>query len=174
MDHNPSAVASPVRFRLAVLVALMAFASATLAATAWAADVQYGGEWCGHSKRTVLIAGPELTVWSGESWGIQTSEGTFAPWKLASVHCVSYGQVLTGKYSGNGSCTFTDPDGDSFTGAWQSTGGQPNVWTFLAGTGKWNGIQGHGTFKVEANHKRFPDGTGAFCLVHSGTYTLPQ
>lgn len=90
------------------------------------------------------------------------------------MHCVSYGKVLRGKYSGAGSCTFTDPHGDSFTGAWHAASGEPSVWTFLAGTGKWKGIQGKGIFKVVSNHKRFPDGTAAFCLEHHGTYTLPQ
>lgn len=159
---------------LAVAMVLAASVVSAAAVTAWAKDVEYGGEWCGHSKNTMLVAGPELTAWSNESWGIQTADSTFEPWKLATVHCVSYQQVLKGKYSGNGSCTFTDQAGDTFTGAWHIIPDQPNVWTFLAGTGKWRGIKGQGTFKVVPAKKRFPDGTGAYCLVHSGTYTLPE
>lgn len=173
MRNKPIAYNRTMRFRLGVLVALVTFAVAGFAAAAWAADMQYGGEWCGHSKSNRLIHSPGLSVWTGEQWGIETAESKTDPWRLFNVHCVSFSEVVKGKYHNESSCTFTDPDGDTITGGATSGPGQPNVWTFLAGTGKWKGIQGHGTFKVMPTHKHFPDGSGAFCLEHHGTYTLP-
>ena len=136
--------------------------------------MKYDSEWCGHSKNIFLLKSPELTVWTQEAWGITPAEPKSDPFRLFNVRCVSLSQVVNGKYHGEGSCSFTDPDGDTFTGVWTSVAGQPNRWNFAVGTGKWKGIQGEGTWHAEPAKKPFPDGSGAFCLVHSGKYTLPQ
>ena len=50
---------------------------------------------------------------------------------------------------------------------------KPGIWTFLSGTGKWQGIKGVGEFHPVSRGKDFPDGTFAFCNGHSGKYILP-
>jgi hypothetical protein len=67
----------------------------------------------------------------------------------------------------------TDPTGDIFIGEFQAVPDKPGIWTFLSGTGKWQGIKGGGEFHPVSRGKDFPDGTIAFCNGHSGKYTLP-
>ena len=160
---------------LAIAAVQATFALAAFSVTAWSAEVQYNdSEWCGHAKRNVLVSSPDLAVWAQEAWGIGTAERKSDPFRLFTVRCVSYSQVVKGNSGAQGSCSFTDPDGDTFTGLWTSGTGQPNTWTFVVGTGKWKGIQGDGTWRAEPGKKPFPDGTAAYCVVHSGKYTLPQ
>jgi hypothetical protein len=128
---------------------------------------------CGIQKRNVLYSTSDLTVLSSESWGIQPSESSFEPWKNASVHCAGYGRITQGKFSGTGSCLWTDPTGDIFVGEYQAVPDKPGIWTFLSGTGKWQGIKGSGEFHPVSRGKDFPDGTFALCNGHFGKYTLP-
>jgi len=141
---------------------------------AWAAESQYSGTFCGHSKATVLQAGPELTLLTSEAWAIQTPESSFKPWANATVHCVGYRRVIQGKATAIGACRWTDSAGDTFTGEYRDVPGEPGLWTFLGGTGKWQGIQGTGTYKLAGIGKPAPDGSTQYCIDHHGTYTLPQ
>jgi hypothetical protein len=50
---------------------------------------------------------------------------------------------------------------------------KPGIWTFLSGTGKWQGIKGVSELHPVSRSKDFPGGTFAFCNGHSGKYTLP-
>lgn len=154
---------------LVAAMAMMAGASA-----AGAAGTEYSGTFCGHAKSTLLQAGPELTVLISEFWGIQTPSSTFEPWAHATLRCVGYQQVVRGKVAANGACLWTDSAGDSFTGEYRDTAGQPGQWTFLHGTGKWKGIEGGGTYKRVSGSKPAKDGTVEVCNAHRGTYTLRQ
>jgi hypothetical protein len=150
-----------------------AVALAMGAGTAFAADVEYGGTWCGHSAAKALIAGPELTILSTETWAIETP-GTSKPEVLenAAVHCVGYIRILQGKSTSTSACHFTNAAGDTLTGEAVSEPDKPGRWTFLGGTGKWKGIQGGGTYKIVSRGK--PEkGASALCLTHSGTYSVP-
>jgi len=156
------------------LACATAVALAFGAGTAFATDVQYGGTWCGHGAATVLVAGPELTVLSTETWAIETP-GSSKPEVLenAAVHCVGYTRIQSGKSWSTSACHFTNAAGDTLTGEAVSEPGQPGKWTFLGGTGKWKGIQGGGTYKIVSRGKP-TKGSSALCLTHSGTYSLPQ
>lgn len=153
---------------IAVAMAMMAGASAAVAA-----GTEYGGTACGHTKLTLLQAGPELTVLVSQFWGVQTPSSTFEPWANATLRCVSYRQILQGKVAANGACQWTDAEGDTFTGETREATGQPGQWTFLHGTGKWKGIQGDGTWKVVSSSRPAKDGTVEFCFSHKGMYVLP-
>jgi hypothetical protein len=155
---------------LTVAMALLVFA-----VSAWAAEAEYGGIYCAHQKRTTVIQqSPELTIFTAESWGIQTAESTFAPWKFSAVHCTNLVRIVNKARSSSGSCLWTDVDGDTMTGSSDQVPGQPGQWTFLGGTGKWQGIKGGGTYKLVGAAKPFPDETVAYCVQISGKYTLPQ
>lgn len=137
-------------------VVIAMIASMAFAVTAWGAETEYSGTLCGISKRNVLYSTSDLTVLSLETWGIQPSESTFEPWKNASVHCVGYGRITQGKLSSTGSCLWTDPTGDIFIGEFQAVPDKPGIWTFLSGTGKWQGIKGGGEFHPVSRGKTFP------------------
>jgi hypothetical protein len=153
------------------VIAMLAWTA--FAVTAWGAEMEYSGTFCGIRKSTVLYSTPDLTVLSYEGWGIQTPASTFEPWKNASVRCVAYGRITQGKMSSTGSCLWTDPTGDTFIGEFQGVPDKPGIWIFLSGTGKWQGIKGGGQFQPVSRGKDFADGTVAYCISHAGKYTLP-
>jgi len=156
------------------LACATAVALALGAGTAFAMDIQYSGTWCGHTAAKVLVAGPELTVLSTETWAIETP-GSSKPEVLdnAAVHCVGYVRILNGKSRSTAACHFTNAAGDTVTGEAVSGPDNPGTWTFLVGTGKWKGIRGGGTYKIVSRGKP-AQGASALCLSHSGTYSLPQ
>jgi hypothetical protein len=153
---------------------VIAVAMTTGASVASADETRYSGTFCEHIKSTLLQAGPELTVFTSQGWGVQTPQSTFEPWAHATVHCMGYQQVVEGKGVANGACQWTDATGDTFTGAYRHTVGTPGVWKFLGGTGKWKGIEGSGAYKVVSASKPAKDGTVEVCLAHHGKYTLPK
>lgn len=66
-----------------------------------------------------------------------------------------------------GHCDFVDMDGDVWT-IWYKADQEGGSWGFLAGTGKFNGIHGGGTFR---GGEAWSDGRGI--NYWDGTYTLP-
>jgi len=66
-----------------------------------------------------------------------------------------------------GHCDFVDMDGDVWT-AWYKADEDGGAWGFLAGTGKFNGIHGEGTFR---GGEGWSDGRGI--NYWDVTYTLP-
>jgi len=157
---------------------LAAFMAASAAFAAQAAETAYSGTFCGHTKTTMLQANSDATVFQFESWNIQTPDSGFKPWENASNHCIAYYRITQGKATAIGSCLWTDSDGDTFIGELSQAPDRANVWTFLAGTGKWKGITGGGTWQRVAAGKNGADGSGAgcishSCISHSGKYTLP-
>jgi hypothetical protein len=156
-------------------VVIAAITSMAFAVTAWGAEMDYSGTWCGHQKRTVLYSTPDLMVVASESWGILTPTSTSDPFQNASMHCVGYSRITQGKLSLINSCLGTDPTtGDTYIVESQAVPDKPGIiWTFLSGTGKWQGIKGGGGAQLVSRAKDFTDGTFAFCNSVSGKYTLP-
>ena len=156
--------------KLACAAAVAAMASAGAVA---AAGTDYSGQWCGHVKSEMLVAGPELTVFSAETWAIETP-GASTPKDMenSAVHCVGYVRIMHGKQWSTTACQFTDPGGDTFTGEAVNEPDKPGTWTFLHGTGEWKGIQGGGHYETVSRSKPV-QGSSAMCLKHSGSFTLP-
>lgn len=158
---------SKMRLAQAAILGMLAVSGSVVAA-------EYGGQWCGHSSITPLVARPGLTVLATETWGIETpGASTPKDWENAALHCVGYVRIVKGKAWSTSGCNFTDSAGDMFTGEAVSVPDQPGTWTFLGGTGRWKGIQGSGRYEVVSRGKP-AQGASALCLKHSGTYTLPQ
>ena len=77
---------------------------------------------------------------------------------------------MNGESTGVGYDTFTFPDGSTFTARWEGKGGpsgSQGTWTCIKGTGKFAGMQGHGTWKTSNV------GPGQFVGDDEGEYTLP-
>ena len=161
---------SAVRFLSGGLFALSVLGAT---GTVGAAETEYSGTWCASAKRTVLESNPDVTVTMIDSLGIQTPNSTFKPWENATVHCMGYYRSMQGKLTQKGACRWTDATGDTFTGEYEGTPDKPPVWTFLAGTGKWKGIKGSGTYRYVTAAKPADSGTLQLCIEHSGKYELP-
>ena len=122
--------------------------------------------WVGNT-----VAGEKFkvrTVWYGTKWdtinvgdekdhvlGLSESKGIVSNMegKTFGEGWLAYGTGIvdinpkTGA-TGEGYDTFTDKDGDKIymKWAWKPTG--PNPWTFYKGTGKFEGVQGKGTWSM--------------------------
>jgi hypothetical protein len=159
--------------KLLCLTAVGLLITSVVGFAAQAGETEYNFTWCGHSKGTLLTASPKLMIWTDDTPGIVTPQSTFKPFENMTIRCMGYHRVMEGKETAASACMMTDPAGDSFIG--ESTGlpDKPPVWTFLGGTGKWQGISGEGTYKIEAMSKPAADGSVEICVTPTGKYTLP-
>ena len=136
-----------------------------------AGETEYNFTWCGHSKGTMLTTSPQLMIWTDDTSGIVTPE--FKPFENTTVRCIGYHRVMEGKETAASACLMTDPAGDTLIGEGTGVPDKQPVWTFLGGTGKWQGISGSGTYKLVAMSKPASDGSVEICLTPTGKYTLP-
>ena len=159
---------------------ILSLAAVTLlSATAFAAQAAETADYsgltaCGHSKNTTLIAGPNLTIYLWEFGGIVPPESTFKPLQNATVHCTGYSRIMQGKLTGIAGCHWTDAAGDTFDGESVDAPDKPGAWTFLAGTGKYQGISGGGSYSTTAMGKMNADGSLELCFSPTGKWTLPK
>jgi hypothetical protein len=77
---------------------------------------------------------------------------------------------MNGEWMGGGFTHYTFPDGSTYTHRWEGKGGASGgqgTWTCIKGTGKFVGIQAHGTWTSDNV------GPGQFYSDEKGEYTLP-
>ena len=84
--------------------------------------------------------------------GVMLADGGTGPFHLAVHDCLS--SMVAGPDGApqqiNGVCDAIDKDGDVFW-MWFHNQGETHVWTFMGGTGKFDGITGGGTTKELAS-----------------------
>lgn len=134
------------RFHIAVAASALALTSAS----AFAADFPQSGA----TKATGYLTGssvegldgwatgsnPEIYVQSG----VVRGEKDGGPFDKMYLRCIGQDVSIAGKISDNGACTETDKAGDMIFESYGSDG-----FTFVGGTGKFKGITGGGTGKLE-------------------------
>ena len=77
------------------------------------------------------------------------------PFHLATQDCIGTTVIRTdGGQAGSGYCDAVDKDGDVWWIWWRSNR-NGSTWSFIDGTGKYEGIKGGGTTSIEA---AYPDG----------------
>ena len=103
--------------RSVVLVAVAALAPPT-----WGADTAYDFTVCTNAKITMLEARADLTAFGVETWGI-VATSTTKDMENATQHCLGTVRIVEGKQTGKGMCKWTDPNGNTFIGEWESTPG---------------------------------------------------
>ena len=117
---------------------------------------------------------PGVVVWVGSFVGVSMAEGRKGPLHNSGWECTGETAIQEGKvYRSGGFCLVTDPEGDTINLLWERTdvpGGAAEAktkGTYLSGTGKYTGIQGHYTFSCRLN------GAMANCSITGGEYKLP-
>ena len=99
-------------------IGILALAAVGIAGSVGAVESEYNATWCGTAKNTVLESGPDMMLFSQESWGIMTpTSKANDPFQDATTHCVGYVRILYGKTTAMGSCRWTDNTGDTFVGS---------------------------------------------------------
>ena len=101
--------------------------------------------------------------------GFMTSDDPASPLALTSMTCsgVTIVDEEGARLSGGGTCDSVDTDGDVAFLWWKSKGTAGN-WGFLGGTGKWEGVEGGGTYELNA----YVWADGRFGNNWKGTWTM--
>ncbi|MBL8533866.1 MAG: hypothetical protein JNL33_08425 [Betaproteobacteria bacterium] len=113
-----------------------------------------------------------VAVWTGTFVGTSLSDMKRGPlhavgWECTGESVLSEGNVLRS----GGFCLLTDPQGDTVNVMWERTN-VPGPFddaktrgTYVSGTGKFHGIQGHYTFACVKG--------GVVCAITGGDYRIP-
>ena len=102
-----------------------------------------------------LVMGSDHVQINYQDWGVQQEnpESTF-PAKTAASRCLgAYHATLGAVDNHNGFCAGIDADGDqwffTYEAAWTLASAQAGTFTYVGGTGKYQGISGGGTFTYQ-------------------------
>lgn len=127
---------------------------------------------CRSGTTEILVKSETFTLLAIEHMGVHVSY--FADsFDNNANHCVGTIKISDGIREGNGYCTNVDPDGDITVSAWAQKG-DVRTWSFVHGTGKWQGITGGGQFEPLPPAHPVKEGTYQGCVDVTGTYRLPK
>lgn len=127
---------------------------------------------CRSGTADVLMKSEAFTLMAIKHTGVHVSY--FADsFDNNSNHCVGTIKISNGVREGNGYCTNIDPDGDITISEW-SQKGEVRTWSFVHGTGKWQGITGGGQYEPLPPAHPVKKGTYQGCVDVTGTYQLHQ
>ena len=157
--------------------ATMSFAAAVMAAELPREGSYSGAFSCFGTYRATPVGAERLLVAFDENC-LSLSNGIL---DHVTWHCWGTTDYTNGTGQGQGYCVGNDPDGDRLAANFgpdephtphQKTWKSPS--TLMAGTGKFAGIRGSGTYMNHANEFRpMADGTFVNYVTFEGSYKLP-
>jgi len=128
---------------------------------------------CSTSEASVIDRAGDATILANTTRGIADSVPPGGAFDKMTFECRSVLNASKTGFDYTSRCTFVDMDGDKVIGA--SVGNaQGWKWTYLGGTGKWEGIQGGGTGKSTAQYPRLSPAVSAGCGLAVGTYSFKK
>ena len=128
---------------------------------------------CSTSEASVIDRAGDATILTNTTRGIVDSVPPGGAFDKTTFECRSVLDASKTGFDYTSRCTFVDMDGDKTIGA--SVGNaQGWKWTFLGGSGKWEGIQGGGTGKSTARYPRLSPSVTAGCGLAVGTYSFKK
>jgi hypothetical protein len=117
---------------------------------------------------------PGILIWAGNFVGVSLVEAGTGPLHNAGWECSGETVLQDAKaYRAGGFCVVTDPEGDTINLVWErqdvpgAASEGNNKGTYLSGTGKYAGIQGHYTIRCRLS------GAMAICGLTGGEYRIP-
>jgi hypothetical protein len=131
-----------MRVRSVLTAAMMAIAAPS---TVWSAEFPKAGEAQIDTALTYKVTAvsdvgdAKATIFEGS--GIARDHSGEGPFQLMALHCLGHATIVKSQWRGNGSCAWTDKDGDSILSSWaysNDSGGS----SLVGGTGKYQGITG--------------------------------
>lgn len=149
--------------RKAILAALVALA---MNANANEGPVEVKG--CFMTVPTTVDRVGETVIGQSEIYGIAESLPAGGPWDNTKHSCRAVWTTMDGGYEYANRCTNVDPDGDRFITMATGVSPQSFKWTYLGGTGKYQGITGGGTGRFE---EMYPEDNVA-CWRREGSYRI--
>jgi hypothetical protein len=168
--------------RTCILAAFTLSTTIFVGAAAMAADLPREGTWntkysaFGTAKSST--AGKDWTAGVSDETGVTVGDGLLDHF---TWHCWGLSDTVKGTSQFHGYCTGTDPTGDQVAGNYASDGRYAadskhinGTFTFTAGTGKYAGISGGGSFVTDSSSFRAPtEGTYFSHNTNRGNYKLP-
>jgi hypothetical protein len=136
------------------------------------AEQPYDFTSCHSGTIKTLYSSKEMTILSGEGWGIITSNHEDKAFDNCTFHVMTLIQVMGEKITETGYYKLMDPDGDLVI-AETTRIGTESISRFLHGTGKYKGITGGGKSQ-RIVFGRIPPNTAAACSRSVGTFKLPK
>jgi len=149
--------------------ALFLLIGAPLAAQAQ--SIPYDLKLCNTSEATIIDSAGGTTILATHGRGLSDSMTPGGAFDNQTYECRSVANASKAGVEFAGRCTFVDMDGHKALGAFL---GNPKgwTWTFLSGTGKYEGIEGGGTTKPLKQYPRLSPAVNAACAHATGTYTI--
>ena len=152
---------------------VVAVAAILVCAPVFAQEQGYEIRICSTTEASVIDRAGESTILANVTRGIADSVKPGGPFDKTTFECRAVVDASKAGFSYASRCTFVDADGHKVVGG--SVGTQEGwTWTFLGGTGKWEGIQGGGTGKSTARYPRLSPAVSAGCGLAKGTYSLKR
>lgn len=158
----------PTVLRVSTVIAFCLFMFIPIAQ----AEQPYDITSCHSGTTKVLFADKEMTILSGEGWGIIMSNHENKVFDNCTFHVMAVIQVMGDKITETGFVKLMDPDGDTVV-AQTSRVGTESITKFLYGTGKYKGITG-GHKSERIVYGRVPPNVAAACSRSIGTFELPK
>jgi len=149
----------------------VAAALACAPAISLAQPLAYDLKLCSTSEATVIDRAGDTTLLAVHIRGLSDSNTPGGAFDRQTYECRSVMNAAKPGAEFTGRCTFVDMDGHKALGTF--TGSSAGwTWTFLAGTGKYEGIEGGGTTKPLKQYPRVSPAVGGACAHAIGSYTI--
>lgn len=144
-------------------------------ATSWGGvkKVESEGMHCYSGEAKAIKFSTDHWAFSYELFGTRTDRTASDDSGNMSTHCVGTVTFDRGKEVGDSFCEFVDKDGDKYVFTGHRTGPK-GEFVFIAGTGKWAGIAGGGTYEPVGAFPTIAPGRLHGCTFSRGSYTLPE
>jgi hypothetical protein len=122
---------------------------------------------------TVTKITDDHTIGAGTVWGVVFNDEGHGLLHMGTAICPYFSEVVGGKLSNNGECTWSDASGDKIFTRWSGKGDMKSGaltgdQTIQGGTGKFAGIEGTAPFKCQALNSE-----GQFACATDWTYQIP-
>jgi len=134
---------------------------------------EYDITQCYSGTVTPMISGDKITILTFEHRGIATSNHPDKVFDNNTFHCIGIIRIVGKDIVQIGNCKYQSPDGSINVG--EFTGNQrEGTWKYIYGTGKYEGIEGGGPWKIQTHGKPIAPGTFQNCNRATGKFNLKK
>lgn len=163
-------------YAIFIIVVLMFAVAGNVLGEEMAKKGSVSGKMYASGTSKMLAMGQERVQMNYECSGITIDDSGKGLIHNAAFYAVGSSHAIKGNFEDSGFTVFTPPDGDKIYGTYKCSGtfGKPveGTWTYVGGTGKYEGIEGSGEFT------RYPLQNAAEAVwtsltVTKGNYKVP-
>jgi hypothetical protein len=156
-----------------VKLQIACFIGLSFSLTAWAQEIPVELKGCLTTETTIIDRAGDVVIGMNVTRGVtdRVGPGPF-PDKTSHDCRVVFTAAPAGVEFSN-RCNFVDAQGDKIISVANGTR-DSFQWTWIAGTGKFQGITGSGTAKIDANYPRASPTISGSCWSGKGSYSIKK